>query len=354
MQLFPPKNNSEEVEEDINQNLSVSERPRKKTVIPEKPRKKKEVNKPWGRGERYLVGGVLLFTILLSSILGLLARDWKLPGMPRLNSIKLPKISLEKTFVIEGTQPKKDFSKVISDFKSATNNLSGVYGLYVMELDSGQSFGVDEKEEFQAASLIKLPVLIALYQEAQKGNLNLEEKYTLREEDRITGSGSLSSKPAGTALTYRDLARLMGKQSDNTAFGIVRKKLGDVLIQNTITEIGMTKTNLEENLTSPSDIGLLLTKLYQGKLVSEKHKSEILGYLTDTVYEQWLTAGVPKEVKVAHKYGREIHVVNDAGVVMMTKPYVVVIMTKGVVEREADEIFPTLSKIIYDAMSRSE
>ena len=170
----------------------------------------------------------------------------------------------------------------------------------------------------------------------------------MKEGDKISGSGSLASKPAGTVLTFRDLARLMGKQSDNTAFGIVRKKLGEELIQKTIEEIGMTKTDLGENTTSPSDTGLLLTKLYRGELVSTKHKNEIFGYLTDTVYEQWLAAGVPKEIKVAHKYGREIHVVNDGGVVLTTKPYVVVIMTKGVVEREADEIFPTLSKIIYD------
>ena len=56
-----------------------------------------------------------------------------------------------------------------------------------------------------------------------------------------------------------------------------------------------------------------------------------------------------ENIKVAHKYGRELHIVNDAGIVFSQKPYVVVIMSKGVVDEEADQAFPQLSKIIYEA-----
>jgi len=46
-----------------------------------------------------------------------------------------------------------------------------------------------------------------------------------------------------------------------------------------------------------------------------------------------------------------VHVVNDAGIVLTDNPFVVVIMSKGVVEKEADEIFPTLSKLVFEGMS---
>jgi len=75
--------------------------------------------------------------------------------------------------------------------------------------------------------------------------------------------------------------------------------------------------------------------------------------LTDTIYEEHLVKGIPEDIKVAHKYGREVHVVNDAGIVYVDNPYIVVIMTKGVIESEADEIFPELSKIIFDFESKN-
>ena len=88
-------------------------------------------------------------------------------------------------------------------------------------------------------------------------------------------------------------------------------------------------------------------KLWKGEIVDTTHKDEVLNYLTDTSFESWLVAGIPEEVKVAHKYGREVNVVNDAGIVFAPKPYVVVILSKGIVEKEADENFPELSRIIY-------
>ena len=72
------------------------------------------------------------------------------------------------------------------------------------------------------------------------------------------------------------------------------------------------------------------------------------GYLTDTIYESWVPEGIPDEIDVAHKFGRELHVVNDAGIVFAEEPFVLVIVSKGVVEREADEIFPELARLVFD------
>lgn len=319
-----------------------------KDLNPQNKRKRKEPQKPWGKPERLLVLSVLLTTVFLSAALGLFARDFKLPGLPRLT---LPSFNFfeGETIVIEGNKANEEKSKkIIEEFKNVTKELSGVYGLYVVRLNGKGSYGIFDKEKFEAASLIKLPVLAALYREAEAGNIDLDSKYTLKDSDKIAGSGNLSSKAAGTVLTYRDLARLMGKQSDNTAFGIVRRIVGDAKINEAISDLGMTNTSLSENSASPYDIGIFFEKLYKNQIVKEKYKNEILDYLTDTIYENWLVAGIPEEIRVAHKYGRELHIVNDAGIIFTKEPFVLVIMTKGVVEREADEFFPKLVKIIYD------
>jgi beta-lactamase class A len=369
MGLFGRKDEDEEFE-DMEEELEDREEPFRKIkdLRPENKRRRKEPPRPWDKKDRAIVLGVLVVTVLISGVLALSARDYKLPGLPRAR-IAIPNINLnflgEKTIIIGNSQGseadeavktalKKKAVRAEEAFKSITDSYSGLYAFYAIDLESGFSFGVNESETMQAASLIKLPVLSALYKDAEDGKVDLDAKYKLRDADKIAGSGSLSGEPAGTVLTYRDLARLMGKKSDNTAFNIVRKKLGDERINAEIGRIGMTATSLAENTTSPQDVGRYFQKLWGGELVSQNDRDEILGYLTDTIYENWLAAGVPENVRVAHKYGREVHVVNDAGIIYAPRPFVLVILTDGVVEREADEIFPNLTRAVYEALGTGD
>lgn len=312
--------------------------------------KKKEEKKPWGRGERYLVFGVLIGTVIVSLVLALYARSWKWPGLPR---IKLPENAFEETFVLEGNPAPEKLSKTVKEsFDLVTKEASGVYGLYVIDLYTDTSFGESEDEEFQAASLIKLPLMSAVYEASEKRRLDLDETYTLQETDKIAGAGSLYYQPAGTQVTYRELIELMGKQSDNTAFNIMLNTYGRKKLQDYIDEIGMRGTSYETNTTTPRDIGLYFRKLWEGKLVSAEDRDELLGDLTDTAFEEWLAAGIPDDVQIAHKFGLETHVVNDAGIVLAPKPYVLVVLSKGAVESEAKEIIPQIASSVHEQLGR--
>ncbi len=361
MVLFSNKSDYEEEyeEEELEEKL-----PRKKfrnkdfkDLRPENRKKRKEPKKPWGRKERFFVLFLILVTAGVSGVLALSSRSWKLPGLPRL-SLKIPEISIpfmgEETIVIEGSKRENEVSeRIVSEFINLTKNLSGIYGFYVIDLNGGFSYGVNEDEEFEPASLNKLPVMLGLYLEADSGNLDLNTIYTLKNTDKLPGSGSLYSKPAGMDLTYRDLIRYMGKESDNTAFNIVRRILGQEEIENVVMGVGMENTVVLGNRqkTTPKDVGLFFQRLDQGSLISETSKNELLEFMTDTIYENWLVAGVPATIKVSHKYGRELHILNDAGIVYLKDPYVVVIMSKGIVEKEADQVFPQLSRVIFEGQS---
>lgn len=320
-----------------------------KDLNPENKKKRREPTKPWGKRERVFVLFILLTTVFLSGFLALWGRDYKLPGFPKL-SFGLPSFSFKgETIIIEGNKENKEKSqKAISLFMQQTKNLSGVYGLYVIRPSDDSSYGVNEKQIFQGASLLKLPLMAALYKEVDMGNIDLDAKYTLKNSDKVPGSGSLWDMPAGTILSYRDLARLMGKESDRTAFKIVKNILGEEKLNNILSEVGMVNTSTITGETTPYDIGIFLKKLWKKELVSEKSRNEIFSYMTDTVYENWITAGIPNDIKVAHKYGRDTNVVNDAGVVFAQKPFILVIMSNGVIEKEADKVIPELAKAIYE------
>lgn len=329
--------------------------PKVKDLDPENRKRRVLPPKPWGMHERLWVLVALAVTIGASSILALTAREFKLPGLPRISfpALVLPSLKSEPIILVNDKAtpvPTADAAKskaVVGAFSGVTKGLSGVYAMYVVDLASSASYGTIEKETFEAASLIKLPLMSMMYSESENGRLDLETKYTLADSDKIGGSGSLAGKPAGTTVTYRKLIEYMGQQSDNTAFNIARHVMGDEKINTYTKNIGMTHTSLANNLTTPEDVGLYFEKLWNGKLINSANRDQLLGYLTDTWYEKWLAAGVPEGVRVAHKYGREAHVVNDAGIIYAPKPFVLVILSKGVVETQADENFPAMVRAVY-------
>jgi len=289
-----------------------------------------------------LVFGLTLFLTLLAVVYRELPFWWqkinqtKLVASERLTpnlpvATPTPKFTLQKKTVEEILLP-----------------LRGEYGIFYEEIENKSSFGINEKEIFTAASLIKMPVLITLYREAEIGNINLDEIYKLQANDKRGGAGSLQGRPVGYEISYRKMAELMGKQSDNTAFNVVVNKLGAEKIQNTINSLGMKDTSYSENLTSPVDMGLLLRKLYLEKIVSDKSRDEILSFITDTIWEDRIPAGVPEDIIVAHKIGTEIGVISDAGIIFSSKPFILVIMTGEANELEAKKALPEITRKIWE------
>jgi len=225
--------------------------------------------------------------------------------------------------------------------------LRGEYGIYYYDLITKETFSINGQRQFQAASLNKMPLLVTLYQLADAGKINLDTIYQLRAEDKRAGAGSLAGRPEGYKITYRQMAELMGQQSDNTAFNILSHLVGEKKVQEVIDNLGMKNTSFADWAMTPEDLGLLFRKLYQEKIVSDKSRDEILNYLTNTIWETRIPAGLPKGVRVAHKIGSEVGVVSDAGIIFAQRPFVLVIMSEDVNEIEAGKALPEITAKIY-------
>jgi len=239
------------------------------------------------------------------------------------------------------TKEKKEIEKILEP-------LRGEYGVYFEDLTTKDSFEINGSRKFTAASLIKLPVMLAFYKEAEKGNINLDQIYKLQATDIRGGAGSLQYKPAGYSISYRKMIELMGQQSDNTAFNIISRTLGATKIQAVIENLGMRNTSFAENETSPEDIGIFFRKLYSEKVLTNENRNELLNFLTNTIWEDRIPAGLPKGIKVAHKIGTEVGVISDAGIIFAPKPYILVIISENVNEIEAKKVLPEISKKIFE------
>lgn len=299
---------------------TVEENPRKiRDLKPENKRTRKEPIKPWGTKERLIVLVTLLITVLSSGFLALSARNFKLPRLPKLSLPSLNELNpFKEQIIVVGNKGSKVSQEKIENtkrlFKEATDGYSGIYAFYIYDLNGDYYYGVNYQEVMQAASLIKLPVMyLAIKTDADES-----------------------------------LIEAMGKRSDNDAFKKMVNFLGKESINKAILELGMVNTSLDKNLTTAQEVGLFFKKLYKKEILNKDKTDKLIQYMTNTIFEKWLRMGIPADVLLAHKYGRESGTVNDAGIVLSSKPFVLVIMTDGVIEKEADELFPKLTKMLYD------
>lgn len=298
-----------------------------KDLKPQNKRKRKEPPKPWGKTERLIVLSCLLITVLTASLLSLSARNWKLPNMPK---IKFPNNGgvnpFKETVVVVGNSgsgiDQQKISDIKKNFRDLTDQYSGIYAFYIYDLNGNYFYGENYQEVLTAASLIKLPVMELAFKKLEAGELEEDETLPLLEA--------------------------MGKRSDNNAFLKMLDILGRDKVEMEIKEIGMNSTSLKDNTTTPEDVGMFFKKLYNRQFLSEKYTDLFFEYLTDTIYEDWLRPGIPSDIPVAHKYGRETHSISDGGVIFSDKPFVMVIMTDGIIDEEANEIFPKLSNMLYN------
>lgn len=359
MNLFGKKKEEDEFddEESLIQEEELENKKLKKQLKDlhaENRKKRKEPPKPWGKKERFIVGGFFILTTITAMVMFLFSHDFKFPGLPR---IVFKGIDFKNPFEPEviqigqkGTVGKDDIKAqaATDQFRNYTKPISGHYGFLVIRLTSGEKYGVSNTETFQGASLLKLPLMVLAYKMDEEGSLDLDTEYVLKDSDKVDGSGVLINAKAGTTYTYRKLVEYMGKNSDRTAYKVMKDVVGSERLKNYLDEIGMDNTNIDTGETTPDDMGLIFQKLWSGDLVNNSNKDEVLGYLRNTIYEEWITAGVPDGIPVAHKFGQDVSVTADAGIIESPDPYILVIMAQGTKDRDTDTIFPKFSRDIYN------
>jgi len=301
--------------EEEKESPSKNVRSKLKDLNPENKKRRKEVVKPWGKKERLLVLSLLLITVFISIVFSLSSGNFRIPKLPDFsldNIFKGETVIIGNKDAVEKALRQKKAEEIISEFKDETDGLKGTYAFEVIDLSDEFKFGINQNRVMQAASLIKLPLM--LYVQGKVDDSKLEA---------------------------------MGKRSDNSVFIELIAKFGRSTVQDYIESLGMKETSIEENTTTTDEIGNLFVKIYKDK------NEKILNFLTDTNFEKWIKAGVPENIKVSHKYGREVGVVNDAGVVYSQNPFILVIMTQGVDEFEADRLIPELTKMIYSKYEKN-
>jgi beta-lactamase class A len=259
--------------------------------------------------------------------------------------------------------PKSTIQGTIDD---AFGDMKGETSVYVSPTDSTEEVVSNSKAQ-RAASNIKLFILITAYQQVNEGKLNLNDKYTLKDSDKVDGTGEIRNMSSGSEISMQDLLEDMMEDSDNTAANIVIRQLGGMNKVNAqIKKIGAKDTKLErmlmdtdalkdgkDNYTSVADLGMVLKKIYNHQMVSTKYDNAMLDILKKNNNHTKLPHDLPEEATVYNKTGEfdDYGVENDAAIFGNNKgSFVIVVMSQDGSRDEQIKKMNSFGSVMYDGL----
>lgn len=246
-----------------------------------------------------------------------------------------------------------NFLPLRNRLKEVTAPWQNSFGLYFEYLPSGTSIGINEKNEFPAASLFKVPVVMAYYHKKERLGQTNDPIVTIQEGQIDKEFGQLWKKGPGTQINLKDAVRLAITESDNTAVVVI----GDQLTQEDFEpiyeglDIDLQVTDKGSIITA-KHFSSILKALYFSSVLSKEDSNEILNLMTKTKFNDMLPAGIQSNIPVAHKIGiLKNQEYTDCGIVYEPKrPYLLCMISAGD-EAEARERMKIVSNTIYEFVS---
>ena len=260
-----------------------------------------------------------------------------------------------------------------AELETILAGFSGTFGLAAKRLDDGLRLGLNDTQVFPAASVVKLPMLIAALQRVERGELELGQRFEMTAEERAGGSGVLQVCDGGLHLTLRDILSLMIVVSDNTATNMILDVLGgpDVINQQfasmnlEVTRVygklqvaweRKTEAQRQGKLAqlTPSEMLGLLERLWNRALLGPEMRALALEILGQQQYTEMIGRNLPDGTKVATKSGQITGVRNDVGFVLTARPYMIAMASRDGqdaryhVDNEGVLVAARVSRLVFD------
>ena len=232
----------------------------------------------------------------------------------------------------------------IQSLKAEIEELPGLYpGLkfkaFYVDVDTGDYVDVDGREAIAAASTIKLPLLLAFFEEVDKGNIDPNQTIAMLKEQVAEGSGDMQLSPPGTQFTALEVATQMIVNSDNTATNMMIALLGgDEALNARFASYGLEETRLSNplpdiegmNTTSARDLVHSML-LVQGDTLKTRSRDRVLNILKRTENKRLLAAGLEEKGALTYnKTGYIGKMLGDVALVDLSngKRYAIAVMVE--------------------------
>lgn len=259
--------------------------------------------------------------------------------------------------------PFKDKVAALVNKKLGDKTYSHV-SVYFRDLNNGPWFGINEREPFAPASLLKVPTMMALLKEAEQKPGLLSEPVTFSGEEDFNDMETF--KPPvqlerGKSYTVDELIFRSIAYSDNNANTLVFGKTDKNMLVRAYMDLGVpVPSSHREDFMSVRQYASFFRILFNASYLSREMSEKALDYLSRSAFRNGIVAGVPAGVAVAHKFGERtsaenpgVRQLHDCGIVYYPgHPYLLCIMSRGDDFGELDDIIREISRIVFEEIGR--
>ncbi len=229
-------------------------------------------------------------------------------------------------------------STMVKDFR-------GDVGIYVRHLATGRTATIRADELFPTASMIKVSIMLRLFEKMYEGKLDYHASLMYRDSLLYAGEDILGSFRDSAKIPLSEVVMLMLTMSDNTA-SLWCQAMADSgqAINDFLERSGILNTRVNSRTpgrradwekygwgqTTPREMCQLLTMIRDGRAVSPDASEEMFRVLSRTYWDSGALSQIPPFVHTASKQGAVDE--SRSEVVLVNAPsgdYVFCVITKN-------------------------
>lgn len=211
---------------------------------------------------------------------------------------------------------------LIKQLEEIAKESKGKVGVSAILIETGETVGISQNERFAMQSVVKLPISMAVLNQAQLGKLTLEQKIVISKGELVPSnmrSPIRDKNPNGGEIPVEELIKLAISESDGTAADVLQRVAGDAKgVQAYIDSLGIKDMQVKythkefgaewklqyENSLTPNAATVLLRALYKAEGISKENRELLLKFMTESNNPTGRIKGMlPPGTVVAHKTG---------------------------------------------------
>ena len=272
-----------------------------------------------------------------------------------------------------GSRPARTLDEAKAAIESRIAQSGADVAIAFQTLDGKQEWFLRADDPFHAASTMKIPVMIELYRQAKEGKLKLSDPLPIKNEFHSIVDGSVFQLNAsddseatlynaeGQTRSLSQLCELMITESSNFATNLLIEKLGVENIRGTVHALGADGMNIlrgvedqkafdkgRNNTATGRALLVLLRAIANGEAVDAEASREMVSILERQKFNEAIPAGLPPGIEVAHKTGEITKIHHDAAIVFAKRPFVLVILVRGMQDFKASAaLMADITRILY-------
>lgn len=247
------------------------------------------------------------------------------------------------------------------NLENELKQLPGKVGFYYKNLSTKEIITYNEGANFSPASIIKLPIIMAVYKMAYQGKISLETQISIKEIEKMPSCGAINSFSYEPELDMKTLCALMITISDNTATNVLINHIGMENLNQEFIEMGLKNTRINrilfdkeaskkniQNIVTPLEMGDLLEQLYSKQFVSEEVSQEIVDILCRQQINHKLKEMLPPGTRAAHKTGEDDDISNDVGIIYGKEDFIVCYLSNETLPYVFNPFIRKTTKLLFD------